>query len=124
MAENATRAFVCGHPIAHSRSPKIHGYWLAKYGIRGSYSSIDVAPAEEGSGLEIQADQPGVQFYTGNFLDDKLAAKPGKPYAKHSGFCLETQHYPDSPNQPEFPSTVLRPGEEYNSKTVYTFSVR
>ena len=48
----------------------------------------------------------------------------GKPYGKHSGFCLETQHYPDSPNQPAFPSTTLRPGEEYNSKTVYTFSVR
>lgn len=74
--------------------------------------------------MEVHTTEPGVQFYTGNFLDDKLAAKPGKPYARHSGFCLETQHYPDSPNQPEFPSTVLRPGEEYNSKTVYTFSVR
>jgi aldose 1-epimerase len=74
--------------------------------------------------MEVHTTEPGVQFYTGNFLDDKLAAKSGKPYAKHSGFCLETQHYPDSPNQPEFPSTVLRPGEEYNSKTVYTFSVR
>lgn len=74
--------------------------------------------------MEVHTTEPGVQFYTGNFLDDKLAAKSGKPYAKHSGFCLETQHYPDSPNQPEFPSTVLRPGEEYHSKTVYTFSVR
>jgi aldose 1-epimerase len=74
--------------------------------------------------MEVHTTEPGVQFYTGNFLDDKLAAKSGKPYAKHSGFCLETQHYPDSPNQAEFPSTVLRPGEEYNSKTVYTFSVR
>jgi aldose 1-epimerase len=74
--------------------------------------------------MEVHTTEPGVQFYTGNFLDDSLPAKPGKPYGKHSGFCLETQHYPDSPNQPEFPSTVLRPGEEYNSKTVYTFSVR
>ncbi|HEY0681443.1 MAG TPA: aldose epimerase family protein, partial [Steroidobacter sp.] len=74
--------------------------------------------------MEVHTTEPGVQFYTGNFLDDKLAAKSGKPYVKHSGFCLETQHFPDSPNQPEFPSTVLRPGEEYNSKTVYTFSVR
>ncbi|GFE89016.1 aldose epimerase family protein [Steroidobacter agaridevorans] len=74
--------------------------------------------------MEVHTTEPGVQFYTGNFLDDTLAAKAGKPYAKHSGFCLETQHFPDSPNQPEFPSTVLRPGEEYNSKTVYTFSVR
>lgn len=74
--------------------------------------------------MEVYTTEPGVQFYSGNFLDDTLAAKSGKPYAKHSGFALETQHYPDSPNQPEFPSTVLRPGEEYNSKTVYTFSVR
>ncbi|WP_198683121.1 aldose epimerase family protein [Peristeroidobacter agariperforans] len=74
--------------------------------------------------MEVHTTEPGVQFYTGNFLDDTLAAKAGKPYAKHSGFCLETQHFPDSPNQPEFPSTVLRPGEEYNSRTVYTFSVR
>lgn len=74
--------------------------------------------------LEVSTTEPGVQFYTGNFLDGTLAAKGGKPYAKHSGFALETQHFPDSPNQPEFPSTVLRPGEEYNSKTVYTFSVR
>ncbi len=74
--------------------------------------------------MEVHTTEPGVQFYTGNFLDDKLASKSGKPYAKHSGFCLETQHYPDSPNQPEFPSTVLKPGEEYNSRTVYTFSVR
>lgn len=74
--------------------------------------------------MEVHTTEPGVQFYTGNHLDDSLAAKGGKPYGKHSGFCLETQHYPDSPNRPEFPSTVLRPGEEYNSKTVYTFSVR
>lgn len=74
--------------------------------------------------MEVYTTEPGVQFYTGNFLDDKLAAKPGKPYGKHSGFCLETQHFPDSPNQAAFPSTVLRPGEEYHSKTVYAFSVR
>ncbi len=54
--------------------------------------------------MEVSTTEPGVQFYTGNFLDDKLAAKSGKPYAKHSGFALETQHYPDSPNQPEFPT--------------------
>lgn len=74
--------------------------------------------------MEVHTTEPGVQFYTGNHLSDSIPAKGGKPYGKHSGFCLETQHYPDSPNQPEFPSTTLRPGEEYNSKTVYTFSVR
>lgn len=74
--------------------------------------------------MEVHTTEPGVQFYTGNFLNDSIASKSGKPYGKHSGFCLETQHFPDSPNQPAFPSTTLRPGEEYNSKTVYTFSVR
>ena len=74
--------------------------------------------------MEVHTTEPGVQFYTGNFLDGSITGKAGKPYEKHAGFCLETQHYPDSPNQPEFPSTVLQPGEEYNSKTVYTFSVR
>jgi aldose 1-epimerase len=74
--------------------------------------------------MEVHTTEPGVQFYTGNFLDDSISGKSGKPYGKHSGFCLETQHYPNSPNQADFPSTTLRPGEEYNSKTVYTFSVR
>lgn len=74
--------------------------------------------------MEVRTTEPGVQFYTGNFLDGSITGKSGKPYGKNAGFCLETQHYPDSPNRPEFPSTVLRPGEEYNSQTVYTFSVR
>jgi aldose 1-epimerase len=74
--------------------------------------------------MEVHTTEPGVQFYTGNFLDEKVMSKSGKPYVKHGGFCLETQHYPDSPNQPEFPSTVLRPGEQYTSRTVYKFSVR
>jgi aldose 1-epimerase len=74
--------------------------------------------------MEVHTTEPGVQFYTGNFLDGSIAGKSGQTYGKHAGFCLETQHYPDSPNQPEFPSTTLRPGEEYNSRTVYTFSVR
>jgi aldose 1-epimerase len=74
--------------------------------------------------MEVHTTEPGVQFYTGNFLDGSITGKSGKPYGKRTGFCLETQHYPDSPNRPEFPSTVLRPGEEYKSQTVYTFSVR
>ncbi len=67
-------------------------------------------------------DQPGVQFYTGNFLDGSLTGKGGTVYGQHSGFCLETQHFPDSPNQPAFPSTVLRPGEEFTSATVFRFT--
>lgn len=74
--------------------------------------------------LEVHTTEPGVQFYTGNFLDGSLIGKSGKPYAKRSGFCLETQHFPDSPNQPAFPSTLLQPGEVYSSKTIYTFLVQ
>jgi len=78
---------------------------------------------EPGSGrvLEVWTTEPGMQFYSGNFLDGKMSGKSGKPYTRRSGFCLETQHYPDSPNRPEFPSTVLKPGQEYRSTTVYKF---
>jgi aldose 1-epimerase len=72
--------------------------------------------------MEVHTTEPGVQFYSGNFLDGSITGKSGHVYNKRNGFCLETQHYPDSPNQPSFPSTVLRPGEEYTSRTVYTFS--
>lgn len=66
--------------------------------------------------------EPGVQFYTGNFLDGTLTGKRGVPYPFRGGFCLETQHFPDSPNQPAFPSTILRPGQVYRSTTLYRFS--
>lgn len=74
--------------------------------------------------LEVFTDQPGVQFYSGNFLDGTLPAKNGGTYGQRSGFCLETEHYPDSPNKPDFPSVVLSPGETYNSQTVYRFSTK
>jgi aldose 1-epimerase len=73
--------------------------------------------------LEVHTTEPGMQFYTGNFLDGTLTGKGGHVYKKRMGFCLETQHFPDSPNKPSFPSTVLRPGETYRSKTVFAFSV-
>jgi aldose 1-epimerase len=73
--------------------------------------------------LEVETTEPGVQLYTGNFLDG-LKGKGGAVYRKRDGFCLETQHYPDSPNHPTFPTTVLRPGETYESTTVFRFSVR
>src|SRR5262249_26575376 len=62
---------------------------------------------------------PGVQFYTGNFLDGKSKGKTGKPYVNHGAFCLETQHFPDSPNKPEFPTSVLKPGGKFQSSTIY-----
>lgn len=73
--------------------------------------------------MEIATTQPGVQLYTGNFLDGSFAGTSGKVYRQGDAFCLETQHFPDSPNQPDFPSTELAPGEEFTSTTVYTFSV-
>ena len=79
---------------------------------------------DSGRMMEVYTTEPGVQFYTGNFLDGTITGKGGKVYVKHYGFCLETQHFPDSPNQPNFPSTVLRPGEEYHEMTVHRFSTR
>jgi aldose 1-epimerase len=74
--------------------------------------------------MEMYTTEPGVQFYTGNFLNGTLTGKYGTVYAKRYGLCLETQHFPDSPNQPSFPTTVLNPGEVYKSHTVYKFSVK
>ncbi|UCG58486.1 MAG: galactose-1-epimerase, partial [Phycisphaerales bacterium] len=81
---------------------------------------------EPGSGrvMEIHTTEPGIQFYSGNFLDGSLTGKAGKAYNKHAGFCLETQHYPDSPNKPDFPSVVLKPGEKYTTTTVHKFSTK
>ncbi|HEX6070969.1 MAG TPA: aldose epimerase family protein [Longimicrobiaceae bacterium] len=74
--------------------------------------------------MEVLTTEPAVQLYTGNFLDGSLTGKNGTVYEHRTGFCLETQHFPDSPNQPAFPSTILQPGEEYRSTTVYRFSTR
>ena len=79
---------------------------------------------KSGRVLSISTTEPGVQFYTGNFLDGTITGKQGKVYKHRYGFCLETQHYPDSPNQPEFPSTVVKPGQTYKTTTIYAFSVR
>jgi Galactose mutarotase and related enzymes len=72
--------------------------------------------------LEVYTNEPGIQFYTGNFLDGKVTGKRGIAYPQHAALCLETQHYPDSPNKSNFPSVVLRPGQKYSSKCVYKFS--
>jgi aldose 1-epimerase len=87
---------------------------------------VDVTVYEPISGrlLEVITDQPGMQFYTGNFLDGTKIGHGGKPYKFRSGFCLESDHYPDSPNQPAFPSTVLNPGETLKTRTIYRFSVK
>lgn len=77
-----------------------------------------------GRTLDVHTTEPGVQFYSGNFLDGSISGKGGRQYGPRAGFCLETQHFPNSPNEPRFPSTVLRPGEEYRSRTIFQFGVR
>lgn len=83
-----------------------------------------VSEPTSGRVLEVSTTEPGVQFYTGNFLDGTVKGKGGVAYAKRTGFCLETQHFPDSPNHPDFPTTALKAGAEYNSTTVFKFSVQ
>jgi aldose 1-epimerase len=80
---------------------------------------------EPGSGrvMEVYTTEPGLQFYSGNFLDGSVTGKGGQAYQQRTGFCLETQHFPDSPHQPRFPSTVLKAGQTYTSTTLYKFSV-
>lgn len=94
--------------------------------LKGNAGSMRMAAQviERTSGrvMDVTTTEPGVQFYTGNFLDGTLVGRGGKTYPKRAGFCLETQHYPDSPNKPKFPSVVLRPGETYRTSTQYTFS--
>jgi aldose 1-epimerase len=90
----------------------------------GQHSAATVYEPTTGRTMEVKTDEPGVQFYTGNFLDGSLKGKDGVVYGKHAGFCLETQHFPDSPNQKDFPNTILKPGETYHTTTSYTFGVR
>lgn len=77
-----------------------------------------------GRAMQVYTTEPGVVFYTANYLGERVIGRGGKPFTKNGAFCLETQHFPDSPNQPEFPNTILRPGETFRSQTVYKFSVR
>ena len=124
-----TKAHVVGDRINDTSSEQIvlgggydHCWALDK--PAGSYAKIaTVHDPISGRKMTVSTDQPGVQFYTGNFLDGHLTGKYGVTYGKRFGLCLETEHFPDSPNQPNFPSTVLRPGEVYKTKTAYQFSV-
>ncbi|QDT43857.1 Aldose 1-epimerase precursor [Gimesia alba] len=102
-----------------------HNWVLDKNGKENQLTlAAKVYEPESGRVLEISTTEPGIQFYCGNFLDGRLTGKSGKPYVHRGGFCLETQHYPDSPNQPNFPTTILKPGEEYKSTTVFQFSTK
>lgn len=104
-----------------------HGYdhnWVLNG--RGGRLKLAARVEEPSTGrvLEVLTTEPGIQFYTGNFLDGTIKGKGGKVYGPRSGFCLETQHFPDSPNKPEFPLTVLKPGGRFESTTVFRFSVK
>ena len=99
-----------------------HNFVLNKNGDELSVAA-QVWEASSGRLLEVKTTQPGMQFYCGNFLDGSLTGKKGNKYAFRNGFCLETQHFPDSPNHPNFPTTVLKPGETFQSKTIYSLHV-
>ncbi len=122
--------FTTSHPIGariESEHPQMifgggydHNYALNRKGDSRSLAAEVYSP-QSGIGMKVYTSEPGIQFYSGNFLEGTLIGKQGKSYPKRSGFCLETQHFPDSPNQPSFPSTVLRPGDIYQTSTVYRF---
>lgn len=99
-----------------------HNWVLDSKGDISVPAAILTSPVS-GITLTVYTDEPGIQFYSGNFLDGSVTGKNNKTYNQHAALCLETQHYPDSPNKPEWPSTMLRPGETYNSHTIFAFSV-
>lgn len=108
-----------------SRIDQVEGGYDHNYVLNSGGGSLAlcarVYEPTSGRTMEIHTIEPGVQFYTGNFLDGSITGKSGRVYKKHYGFCLETQHFPDSPNKPDFPSVVLKPGDKYNTVTVHKF---
>ncbi|MGD8400083.1 MAG: aldose epimerase family protein [Bacillota bacterium] len=118
-----TKARAIGARFAAVEGGYDHNYVLNRQapGLRLAAKAED---PQSGRILEVSTTAPGVQFYTGNFLDGTIQGKSGQFYGPQSGFCLETQAYPDSPNHPEFPSTRLNPDETYHQTTVYKFAVR
>ncbi|MEZ4826377.1 MAG: aldose epimerase family protein [Bacteroidia bacterium] len=124
-----SHAFPIGARI-HSHDEQIvfgngydHNFVINPQGT-GLAKAARVYEKETGRVMEVYTTEPGVQFYTGNFLQGRKPGKYGITYQNRSGFCLETQHFPDSPNKPGFPSTTLRPGEVYQSTTVYAFGIQ
>jgi aldose 1-epimerase len=108
-----------GNPIGYD-----HNYVLKKGFFSDWALAAEVEDPGSGRTLSVWTDQPGIQFYSGNFLDGTITGSGGKVYDQYTGFALETQHYPDSPNHPNFPSTLLKPGDTYKTSTVYAFGVK
>jgi len=118
-----TQAKAIGKEIAQVEGGYDHNFVLKDQDTPLHLAARVVEPTT-GRVMEIHTDQPGVQFYSGNFLDGSITGKGGVAYQKHFGFCLETQHYPDSPNKPDFPSVTLKPGETYKHVMVHKFSTK
>ncbi len=101
-----------------------HNYVLDRpEGSDGLFIAASIFDPESGRKMEVLTTEPGLQFYSGNFLSGNEVGKRGEPYAHRTSFCLETQHFPDSPNKPHFPSTVLEPAGKYQTTTVYRFTL-
>ena len=98
-----------------------HNWVIDRKGIKGMVTAATACDTTTGRCMDVLTTEPGIQMYSGNFLDGSLTGKSGKPYAHRNGFCLETQHYPDSPNKPEWPSVELKPGQTYKTSTIYKF---
>jgi aldose 1-epimerase len=111
------------HPQMQYGGGYDHNWVLARSGP-GLSLAADVYESRSGRTLQVRTTEPGLQFYSGNFLDGTITGKDGRVYLRRYGFCLETQHFPDSPNKPTFPSTTLRPGATYRSRTVFTTGAR
>ena len=107
-----------------ARGPGYDHNWMLRDAPGGLIEAARVVEPTTGRVLVVETTEPAIQFYAGNFLDGSITGKGGVSYARRTGFCLETQHAPDSPNQPDFASTVLRPGETYSSQTVYAFGTQ
>lgn len=101
-----------------------HTFVLNKKSADEPELAVTLHHPASGRYMEVFTTEPGVQFYSGNFLNGTLTGKYGIKYVQHAGLCLEAQHFPDSPNQPNFPTTILRPGETYSQTTIYRFSVK
>lgn len=101
-----------------------HNWVLNRPGEDSLFRAATLYHPDSGREMTVLTTEPGLQFYSGNFLDGSLRGPDGTPFVRHAALCLETQHFPNSPNEPDFPSTILEPGETYRSTTVYRFSTR
>jgi len=110
------------------RIAQVEGGYDHNYVLTGGGGTMALAARvfepDSGRVMDISTTEPGIQFYSGNFLDGTISGKSGRVYQKHFGFCLETQHFPDSPNKPNFPSTILNPGQTLRTQTIHKFSVK